>query len=924
MRTALVLALCVIAVRMAAAATGGAGGVVVRVWQSQDGLPSNVVRSVVQASDGYLWVATAEGVARFDGFDFQTIEVDRDMRRYRLAFSRLFATSGGVVWAATYQGGLFRVRGSRLEPLLEDIRRPNPPLVTQVVEAPDGEIWLRRGKETMRVIEDRPVVVEEPGADAEGLLESDLRSQAASGRRASPDDAPSLTDASGRRWQTGADGGLTISEDGREAITVEFPQRGPVFGINEMMRDSEGNVWVASQVNGLARIRQARVIPMPVDPLASEQAYPCLLEDRAGVWWIADRKGGLIRWSGGEARHFDLSTSRVSRPAAALFEDRDARLWVASRDGSVFLWDGRTFQPQFLRTQVPSKVRSIAQDAGGTLWFGGTQGLASYDGSEVRRYGREEGVGEVEVTVVTPFPGGGMIAGTAAGVVLLGNGRSFTHLGDPDALGYQWVSGILPVSADEVWVTTQGAGLWLWDGRKWLGFGPDDGLPDARLTCVLDDGRGNCWLGSLGGIIRVARAELRARAKNPAAPVHWLRLDHTDGLPSRECLGGYQPAGWRARDGHLWFPTGGGLVRIRPDLIERNNVPPPVILQSVRANGVTCDADAGMVTTDPGRARLEFRFVGLGFSAPEKTTYRARLRGLNDAWTELGDQRIAAFEAVPPGRYTFEVLAVNGDGTVSREPAGIGVIVTPHWWETAWFYLVAGAFALATAGGIGWFGARVRLKRRIQALKIRHAREAERARIARDLHDDLGADLTEISILAALAAEDAGQSPLHAPLDQLSNKAKHAVTSLDEIVWAVNPREDNLRSLVEYLAAFAREFLDLARVALRTDVAADLPELPLPSTIRHGVFLAAREALNNIVKHARASEVRLTIRIDNGVLDIRVADNGRGYDPDEHPAGNGLGNLRARMLEAGGDCRIDTTPGGGTTVHLSLPLPVAG
>ena len=370
----------------------------------------------------------------------------------------------------------------------------------------------------------------------------------------------------------------------------------------------------------------------------------------------------------------------------------------------------------------------------------------------------------------------------------------------------------------------------------------------------------------------------------------------------------------------LWFPTGGGIVRVRPNLVERNRVAPPIYLKSARANGVL-HADAKVpVTTEPGRARLEFRFVGLSFSAPEKITYRGRLKGLDDSWREWGDQRVAAFEAVPPGRYIFEVMAVNGDGIRSNEPARIRVIVKPHLWETAWFYLTAGFLVLLGAAGVGWYGARLRMRRRIQELKIRSAKEAERSRIARDLHDDLGASLTEISILAALAAEDAEQTPLHPSLDQLSAKAKHVVSSLDEIVWAVNPREDTLRSLVEYLTAFAREFLDIARIPLRVDVAADIPDHPLPASQRHCVFLAAREALNNIVKHSGATGVMLSVTADHDLLEIHIGDNGCGFEPDYATGGNGLGNLRTRMQEAGGDCRIETFRQQGTTVFLTLPL----
>jgi len=920
MRLFRVIALLILAAGALAGAPSSSSGLVVRVWQSQDGLPSNVVRSVVQSGDGYLWVATAEGVARFDGFDFELIEPEGEMRRFRLAFSRLFSTTGGDVWAATYQGGLFRVRGHRLQSVLENMRRPNPPLVTQVIGDPAGGVFFKRGEETGRVDENGGVESVIPSAELAEMFAKDLKLRTDGGRAQDGGTSPVLRDRDGRTWIAGASGELTVSEDGGTGMVVDFPQRGRAYGVNEMLLDREGNVWVASPVNGLARIRHARVDLPEIDPNASERALIALLEDHSGAWWIASRRGGVIQWTPGETKHYEFSSARFIRPAAALFEDKDSRLWVASRDGSVYLREKEEFVPQFVRTQVPSKVRSITQDAAGTIWFGGMQGLASFSGGQVRRYGRAEGIAEGDLTVIQPFPGGGVIIGAASGRVLTGDGRGFTTLAPPEVMNHQWVSGILPVSAKEVWVSTLGSGLFLWNGKTWHAFNSEDGLPDLRLTCVLADDKGNVWFGSLGGIIRAERRELLARAGNRDAAIHWLRLDHTDGMPSRECIGGFQPAGWKARDGKLWFPTGGGVVRVRPDLAMPDKSPPPVYLQSTRANGVVHLGLDGPVTTDPGRARLEFRFVGLCYAAPEKTTYRARLKGLDESWRELGNQRVAAFEAVPPGKYTFEVMAVNGDGIRSVEPARIEVVVKPHFWETIWFYLIAGGIVLSAAAGTGWFGARTRMKARIQALKIRNAREAERARIARDLHDDLGASLTEISILAALAAEDAEKTPLQPSLDQLSAKAKHVVSGLDEIVWAVNPREDTLRSLVDYIAAFAREFLDIARMPLRVDVTGDIPDVPLAAAQRHGVFLAAREALNNIVKHSGATEVNLHLTTSDGLLEIRVEDNGRGFEPDYATGGEGLGNLRTRMHEAGGDCRIETHPGQGTVVFLTLPL----
>jgi signal transduction histidine kinase len=250
------------------------------------------------------------------------------------------------------------------------------------------------------------------------------------------------------------------------------------------------------------------------------------------------------------------------------------------------------------------------------------------------------------------------------------------------------------------------------------------------------------------------------------------------------------------------------------------------------------------------------------------------------------------------------------------------VEVVPHFWETPWFRALTVILALAAAIGIGWRIARNRAQRRLARLELQTAREKERARIARDLHDDLGASLTEISMLANLAAED-DAAPGHArePLAQIAGKAHTLVGALDEIVWAVNPRHDTLASVADYLPAVASEFLDSTDIALRLDVARDLPLIALDAERRHGLFLAVREALNNAVKHSGAREISLSLRAPDHRLEIELRDDGRGFDAAGEHCGDGLRNLRERMIALGGEARIESIPGTGTSVRLSLPLP---
>ncbi|WP_367873304.1 two-component regulator propeller domain-containing protein [Luteolibacter sp. Populi] len=892
----------------------------VRAWQSEDGLPGNVVRSLVQAPDGYLWIATAEGIARFDGLEFEPIELDGQQRRNRFAFWRIYATSNNDIWVATFQGGLFRIRDGSFARVLPDSRQPRPPLVAQLIEDAAGTVYIKSGEEIRRIDGDEAADLPAPDKDLLERFKKDLEVQTKAGRRTDPASSPALADRDGQTWSADESGRLMVTAPGAQAAPVILPDTDAPLSFNELLEDREGNVWIASQLNGLVRVRSSRVDVLDRSDGLADNPIFAVMQASSGDWWLANRSGSLTRWTPEDAEQVDVKPGGYNRAIGGLFEDREGVIWAAARDGSVFARRDGEFQPQFSKTQIPSKVRSLVQDASGTLWFGGSQGLASYAKDEVRQFGPAEGLPEVDVSTLALSPAKTLALGTIDGRVFLGDARGFESLGQASDLQHRWISGIHAKGDHEIWVTTLGSGLFLWDGKRWHRFGTDQGLPDERLTCLIDDGRGQFWFGSLGGILRASRKELLERVTKPDSPLHWLRLDRSDGLPSRECIGGYQPAGWLGKDGRLWFPTGNGIVRVRPELVEVNRVPPPVYLNSVRINGQQHEGNSGTIEAGPGRSRIEFRFVGLSYSAPEKITYRVRLSGWDDSWREVGGQRMASFEAVPPGRYTFEVMAVNGDGVRSISPASLRLIIRPHFWETVWFMVGSGVLILAMAAGTGWLLARRKMKRRIESLKIRHAREGERARIARDLHDDLGASLTEISILAALAAEDAAEGPLHPPLEQLSTKAKHVVGSLDEIVWAVNPREDTLRSLVEYIAAFAREFLDIARIPLRSEVARDIPDHPLAAAERHGIFLAAREVLNNVVKHSHATEVKLRITLDDKQLEIHIEDNGRGFLLDYARGGDGLGNLERRMREAGGSIRLDTARGRGTKVVLLLPL----
>ncbi len=295
----------------------------------------------------------------------------------------------------------------------------------------------------------------------------------------------------------------------------------------------------------------------------------------------------------------------------------------------------------------------------------------------------------------------------------------------------------------------------------------------------------------------------------------------------------------------------------------------------------------------------------------------------------LGGEGIATYEGLVPGTYRFRVAAFHANGTPTGEETSLEVIVIPpfHQRRDVW---AAGAVGLVASGVFAGrtISAR-RMKRRLEALERANALERERARIARDLHDDIGAALTEIAMQADAVrheVQDVASPEALQLTDGICRSAVSLIRSVDAIVWAVNPANDTLKRFAAYLVQSTEQFLDAAGLSMRFQVPSPLPDTPLAGIVRHRLFLAVREALNNVVKHARAKAATLSLRLVEGMLSITVEDDGVGFDCSQSPADteqNGLANMQQRMREIGGTCTIDSAAGRGTRVVFALPWPPA-
>jgi len=545
-----------------------------------------------------------------------------------------------------------------------------------------------------------------------------------------------------------------------------------------------------------------------------------------------------------------------------------------------------------------------------------------------------------------------------------------------DGLGGRSVESLYAEPDGTLWVGTSDNGLTRFKNGRFSVITTTNGLPTRVINQIVDDGAGSLWLGSQAGILHASKVELNRCADGLAGKVRFLSYGKAEGLSSELCSGGFYPGACRSADGRLWFPTAKGLAIVDPGNATTNTAKPPVAISQVLVDGKPIEPrllavrsrNSGLpgegvdgeeaqlmsgstnsavhlftsandrLRISPGRHRFEFQYAGMSFVAPDKVAFRHRLEGLEHDWQDAGAQRVATYSYLPPGPYTFQVVACNNDNVWNENGASLAFLVEPFFWQTWWFQGVAMVCGAAAVGfGARWVTRR-RLRHRLEQLERQRALERERARIARDIHDDLGASLTRITLLSQSVRSDVeGQPQTAAEVDQIYGTARELTRAMDEIVWAVNPTHDTLDSLVTYLGRYAQNFLSTAGIRCRLDVPVNLPAWALTSEVRHNVFLAMKEALHNVVKHAGATEVRVLLEVQSRGFVLLVADNGRGFDwravnsHNTSPAdvariygGNGLSNMLKRLEEIGGRCEWETAPGEGTRVKLVVTVGAAG
>ncbi len=906
----------------------------------QPQLPTNNVHALLEDRAGRLWIGTyGGGLYRYERGRFEAVGAGA---RAASPFIRaLYEDRTGRMWVGTHGGGVSFGREGRFRTVRMTDGLSND-VVRVIYEDQAGSIWIGTNAAGLNRWDGRRVraFAVKPGPLSPYTPEDSLSS----------DNVLALwQDRDGSLW-IGTDGGglWRLRNDRIEAVAAA-----DVNGVRRILQDAAGDLWIGTDGGGVHRRSTAGWEAFGAGDALSSDIVLSLLQDGERNIWVGTRDG-LVRLKPARFTMYTTRDGLANDFVTALHGSRDGALWVGTRSGLDRL-DGSRAIAARLRPRLPrDTVLSLLESGDGTLWVGTRNGLFRVRGVHTTRYTTADGLPSSYVGALGEARDGGVWVGShgALSRVVHDTIRPVARLPPPRTAD---ITAIHEDAAGELWVGTDGAGLgrlrdgewrfygtaeglthaavtalhgdergnlWIatrlglnrWRDGRLRGFTTADGLPSDHVVSVVADDLGSLWLTSYHGIARVDVKSLDELEQGRRSRISAVLYGKPDGMRTSECNNAGSPAAWRGRDGRLWFATVRGLATIDPTRVTRNEHPPPVRIEEVRADDEALPLDA-TPTLGPDRKRLEFHYTALSFSAPEKLRFRYKLEGFDPDWIEAGNRRVGYYTNVPAGEYRFRVMAANEDGVWNAAGASYGFALRAHLLRRPVFW-VAAVIVAAMAG-------RALYRLRLRRLTAQFAAVlAERNRIAREIHDTLAQGFVGIAVqldtVAKMQAVSAETARDH--LDRARILARSSLAEARRTVWALRAGALETEDLAGALREVAEQLSGETSVAVEVSGA----RRRLPPDVENNLFRIGQEAVANAVRHAQARRIRVDLDYGDRCVRLSVRDDGRGFDVEAAthcaPGHFGLAGIRERVHNLGGELTVLSAHGGGAELIVEVPV----
>ena len=935
---------------------------VLTTWTTDQGLPQNFIRAITQTSDGFLWVGTMNGLVRFDGIRFRGFSKDGPPE-LQDNIAGLVPDAANGLWVATATG-LFHYAHQQFQSIAL-LGQPHYRLQA-MARGVDGEVWVYADGKLARTRNNTLEIKEIPAGahPPRDLVESRDRTlwiadgesvfavRGATARRYPLPGANMLyADDSGDVFA--GDGHRLFRFDGQGFTEIPNPGLGNFVSI---LVDHEKRLWMASGgLHGLSRKSEGETeILTTADGLASNDVRS-IFEDRNHDIWLGTISG-LQRLHHGVFVTYGApdGLSNSHSQVDSVFQQKDGSIWAGTLEGGVAaLRQGRWESFGASAGLPPGQVRGLVRDAtspaiaisdygifarrgdkffkipsiprgyinspvrtpDGSLWFGVShQGLFRLNGTQLFHPGAADGLSSDDIWSLTVDTAGALWVGAGDQLLRWNQTRFNTVLTSPSpVLTLAW-----PRSGDVVLGTLNG--LFLRTGQTARMLTQQEGLPGNTVLDVLDDGSGNLWIATTLAIARLPQQQWRAFAEGKVNRIHPVVFTSADGLKSGAVLPLNQVTAMHAQDGRIWFATAGGLSVVDPNIDPAPLV--PAILDSIVVDDQ--EQPAANIAVAPGRHRVTFIYTAPPVPAPEQITFRYRLVGWDRDWTDAGGAREVSYTALRPGSYTFEVMAVNREGTPSTSPAAVVVRLRPFFWQTAWFLVLA--ICAAASLLIEITRRRTRLNAERLSLRLQE-RMAERERIAYEIHDTVIQDMTGATLQLELLGFHIADQP---------DKATQLQESLAKRMRETVARSRNMVRNLHSTAVMQYSLVEMLRHAEAEFRLAELPAFELTSVgearsvnplVRDEVYRICREALANAFRHSNASKVQVEVRFLPKALEVEIRDNGDGMDDETlvhgRPGHFGLPGMKAHAYRIGADVTIESSRDVGTKIVLRVATRVS-
>jgi signal transduction histidine kinase/ligand-binding sensor domain-containing protein len=911
-----------------------AGGVT--SYNSGDGFPQGMASGFAQERNGRIWVASSGGLAYLESTRWHTVGTDWSFPGG--GAQAVLVDHLGELWAAGQHRIAVLKPGSLKFELTDE---PYNGQVNQLTEAPDGTVWMA---ETTRAV--RPLLRPGETAPAEAMSRLECQTRFPDTWQTIPvcrrsDELEVYVGSAGILFDR--DGGLWVSTLGDGLRRAPYPSQLPRKPVGEfsnaleqftskeglsadyvtvVFEDREGNIWAATR-DGIDQFRNGALAPVSFNTAttrlsiaADDGGYVMALDSSSGVLfrlhdarsvnkltsppfkmnWLSQDPFGAIWGSGAGGCRFvhGKCATRLALPGGSpldpdvrLAVDGSRHLWVYNGEQGLLASEGEHWKPfsAFPASLMGAVARTQYSDAASGIWLGFQDGRLLNVTSDVARvYSSADGLNVGEIEAIASV-GAHIWVGGEHGLSLL-RGPRFTAVVPYDAPAFSSVSGI--VSAD--------------DGTVWL-----------------NEGR---------GIIRVSAAEVATTLQTSSHATRYTIYDSLDGLPGAtepvKC-----PTAIRGTDGRLWFTTVNGVAWTDPRQLHRNKLPPPVVIQSIVADGITLAA-SGEPKVPARTTNLQIAYTGLSLSVPERVQFRYRLKGLDTAWQSVGTRRTAYYTKLPPGSYAFQVLASNDAGIWNEAGAELPIKVIPSWYQTWWFYGLCASLAAGILAAL--YQLRI-AQVRAQTGRLLVARLSERERIARELHDTLLQSLQGLVLQFQAARNKLArkQDDGMGALDSAINKTEQAIVASREAIQDLRPHEVPQGDLAQCLRKAGEELAALRTGALASPsfrVVVQGESQDLSPEAHEELYRIARELIANAFNHADARVIQVEIHCGRSQLSLRLHDDGKGIDPKilaerKRPGHWGLPGVRERAQRIGARLEFRCRGGGGTEVEIFVPAATA-